>query len=136
MSRFLADEQFPARVQDRLRRLGHDVEFIRNFDANKSGDGKSDAEVLRIAIAENRIILTLNRKHFWSLHNSRKFGGHRGIIACTRDDANPTAQAKRIDALVKSVRHMAGQFHVIPRKLTRKESRAWGRRQNGEESDD
>ena len=56
MSRFLADEQFPARVQNRLRRLGHDVEFIRNFDANKSGDGKSDADVLRIAMAENRML--------------------------------------------------------------------------------
>ena len=123
MSRFLADEQFPARVQNRLRRLGHDVAFIRNFDAIKSGDGKSDADVLRIAMAENRIILTLNRKHFWALHNSGKFGGHRGIIACIRDDANPHAQAKSIDAKVKFVRHMDGQFCVIPRKLTRKESR-------------
>jgi predicted nuclease of predicted toxin-antitoxin system len=133
VSRFLADEQFPARVQNRLQRLGHDVEFIRSFDTNKSGDGKSDTEVLRIAMAENRIILTLNRKHFLALHNSGTFGGHRGIIACVRDDANPHAQAKSIDALVKSVRHMTGQFRVVPRKLTRKEFRATGRRQRDDE---
>lgn len=128
MSRFLADEQFPARVQNRLRRLGHDVEFIRAFDTKKSGDGKSDAEVLRIAMAENRIILTLNRKHFWALHQCGDFGGHRGIIACMPDEAYPDAQAKRIDLLVKSVRHMDGQFRVVPRKLTRKELRAKSRR--------
>jgi predicted nuclease of predicted toxin-antitoxin system len=133
VSRFLADEQFPARVQNGLRRLGHDVEFIRNFDLNKSGDGKSDSEVLRIAMAENRIILTLNRKHFFALHNSGTFGGHRGIIACVRDDAYPRVQAKRIDALVRSVRHMTGQFCVIPRKLTRKESRTKIHRKHDDE---
>jgi hypothetical protein len=124
MARFLADEQYPARIQMRLRRLGHDVVSIRQFDSDKSGSGISDHDVLRIAVGEDRILLTLNRKHFQALHDSRGFGRHRGIIACQRDDANPAAQAKAIDELVKSMMHMHGQFHVVRRKLTRRETKA------------
>src|SRR5580704_10518749 len=105
MARFLADEQFPARVSDRLRRLGHDVVPLRSFDSSKSGTGITDHDVLAIAMAESRALLTLNRKHFWALHRSGTFGGHRGIVACVRDDDDPRAQAKRIDEAVKKRRH-------------------------------
>jgi hypothetical protein len=134
MARFLADEQYPARVQSRLRRLGHNVVHIRRFDENKAGSGISDDRVLRIAMAESRIILTLNRKHFFALHESGQFGGHRGIIACDRDDASPDFQAKKIDELIKSVKHLDAQFFVVRRKLTRRERRS--RRRHTEESGD
>ena len=39
MAKILADEHFPVRIQDRLRRLGHDVTAVRQYHLNKSGDG-------------------------------------------------------------------------------------------------
>lgn len=76
MAKILADEHFPVRIQDRLRRLGHDVTTVRQYDENKSGDGKSDEEVLRIATAEGRAVLTMNKKDFKALHEARVIGAH------------------------------------------------------------
>lgn len=117
MAKILADEHFPVRIQDRLRRLGHDVTTVRQYDENKSGDGKSDEEVLRIATAEGRAVLTMNKKDFKALHEARVIGAHKGIIACDESEASPTVQAKRIhdaiNAQLRATHHLDQQFLVI-----------------------
>lgn len=80
MIRLLADEQFPMRVVDILRRRGYDVETVRQTCESKYGDGLSDDVVLEYAILVHRVILTLNRSDFETLH--KKLPWHAGIVSC------------------------------------------------------
>jgi hypothetical protein len=97
--RLLTDEHMDARVVDALRPYhGHDVVTVRQTCENKSGDGISDEQVLRHALAERRIIITDNRKHFRQLHLSMPW--HEGIVVCpVYDDARE--KALRINDLLQ-----------------------------------
>jgi len=111
MARLLADEQFDLKVVNALRRLGHDVATVRQRSANKSGDGIQDADVLGIARAERRILLTENVADFKALHEERV--PHAGIIACSPANREPARnRAKRIDALIKSNRGRIKQHFI------------------------
>ena len=66
-------------------------------ETGKSGQAVTDDDVLEMAIAEARAVLTLNRKHFIQLHRHQP--GHAGIIVCTADNAF-VAQAHRIHAAI------------------------------------
>lgn len=91
MARLFADENFPLPVVEELRRLGHDVLTIQ--EAGKANQRFPDAAVLEYASADNRAILTINRKHFVRLHASSD--EHAGIVACTVD-IDFVGQARRI----------------------------------------
>jgi len=54
--RFLANENFPGNAIEALRKQGHDVRWIRT-----DAPGSSDSEVLSMAQAEDRILLTFDR---------------------------------------------------------------------------
>lgn len=69
MARFYSNENIPAPVVTELRRLVHDV--ITSLDAGKANSAVPDAEVLAFAVAEGRILLTHNRRHFLRLHRQR-----------------------------------------------------------------
>ncbi len=69
MAQFYADENFPQPVVEQLRKLGHDV--LTTSESGKAGQKIPDEEVLLFAVENNRILLTLNRKHFIRLHNER-----------------------------------------------------------------
>jgi len=56
MARLYADEDFPLPVVDELRRLGHDVRTVQ--EAGRGGQQVPDADVLKDAIAEKRILPT------------------------------------------------------------------------------
>ena len=64
MARLYADEQFPRPVVEYLRRLGHDVLTVQAAGIS----GKPDLEVLSFAIADQRAVLTQNRRDFVKLH--------------------------------------------------------------------
>lgn len=57
-ARLLADENIPARAIDALRGAGCDVLSIREHAPESSDD-----EVLRIAVAQGRILLTFDRDY-------------------------------------------------------------------------
>lgn len=97
MARLLADENFPLPVVDELRRLGHEVLTLR--DIGQAGQALSDEAVLAVARAQQRAILTLNRKHFIRLHVTHS--DHAGIIACTFDP-DFSAQGRRIDVILQT----------------------------------
>jgi hypothetical protein len=61
--------------------LGHDV--LTSQDAGNAGLAVADSEVFQFAIAEQRAIITLNRRHFVALH--QRDSVHAGIIVCTFD---------------------------------------------------
>ena len=81
MGRLYADEDFSYPTVVELRRLGHDI--VTAQEAGEGGQGRTDEEVLAFAIAQNRAVVTFNRRHFIRLHS--RVGSHSGIIVCTRD---------------------------------------------------
>ena len=95
MAPLLADENFPLPVVESLRRIGHDVVTMR--DIGKAGESLADQAILLLATADDRAVVTLNRRHFVRLHGVE--GHHAGIVVCSLD-LNFDGQAARIDAAI------------------------------------
>jgi hypothetical protein len=96
MAQLYANENFPLPVVVELRRLGHDV--LTTYESGRAGIAIPDDEVLAFSVAEKRVLLTINRKHFIRLHRQKP--DHIGIVVCTFD-LDFAALAQRIhDALV------------------------------------
>jgi predicted nuclease of predicted toxin-antitoxin system len=112
MASLYSNENFPKRVVEELRRLGHDV--LTSYEAGRANQKIPDDQVLEYAISQNRAVLTLNRVDFIRLHQQAP-GAHAGIIVCTRDDANPQAFAERIHAALSIHSDPAGQLIRIVR---------------------
>ena len=112
MAAIYANENFPRRVVNELRLLGHDV--LTSQEAGRANQMVPDDEVLQFATHERRAVLTLNRLDFFRLHGSTG-GQHAGIIACTRDDENPAAFAMRIHLAITSLASLTGQLVRVVR---------------------
>jgi predicted nuclease of predicted toxin-antitoxin system len=110
MARLYADEQYPYPVVEYLRILGHDVQTVQ--EAGQANQKISDPDVLAFATADNRTVITQNRKDFIRLHNLQP--EHAGIIVCTNDRDWP-ALANRIDAAIKDEETLQGKLIRIVR---------------------
>ena len=110
MARLYSNENFPFPVVEELRRLGHDVFTV--LETGHAGQAWPDEQVLAFATSEQRTLLTMNRKHFFRLHQLEP--AHSGIIACTFD-ANFASLAARIHAAVSSPSSLNGQLLRINR---------------------
>jgi predicted nuclease of predicted toxin-antitoxin system len=66
MASLYSNENFPKRVVDELRQLGHDV--LTSYEAGRANQKIPDDQVLQFAISRNRAVLTLNRSDFIRLH--------------------------------------------------------------------
>ena len=86
------NENFPYAVVEQLRQLGYDV--LTSLEAGQANQGISDEEVLAFATAQERMVVTLNRKDFIRLHHSTP--RHSGIIVC-RPDNDLVQLTKRVD---------------------------------------
>jgi Domain of unknown function (DUF5615) len=113
MARLYANEIFPLPTIEELRRLGHDT--LTSHEIGKSGRAIPDEDVLRFANSENRMLLTLNRKHFIRLHTTNP--DQAGLIVCTFD-TDFRALAHRIHAAIKSTANLSGQLIRINRPPT------------------
>ena len=82
MARLYSNENFPLPVVEKLRALGHDVLTIQ--ETGKADQALADAEVLKLATAENRAVLTLNRRHFIGLHRASPAQGGLLFAPLTR----------------------------------------------------
>ena len=91
VAKLYSNENFPFPVVIELRRLEHDVLTV--LEAGKAEQAVPDNEVLDFATAQERAVLTINRKHFVALHRSQP--QHAGIIVCTLD-IDFAGQAQRI----------------------------------------
>jgi uncharacterized protein DUF5615 len=74
-----ADENFPLRVIEELRRLGIDV--LTAFEDGRANQSLTDHAILTRATELKRAIL--NRRDFKRLH--LQIPDHAGIIICTED---------------------------------------------------
>jgi predicted nuclease of predicted toxin-antitoxin system len=106
-----SNENIAAQLVSELRALGHDV--LTRFEAGNANAAVPDAEVLEFAVAQGRILLTNNRRHFLRLHHTR-IGHHTGIVLCTFD-LDFAAQARRIHNAVSSAPEMKNQLIRINR---------------------
>jgi hypothetical protein len=110
MAQLYADENFPLPIVEELRRLGHDVLTI--FEDGKANQQYPDASVLRDATAGERVVLTLNRRHFRRLHETAT--GHAGMILCTYDP-DFVALARRIHEALATLETLRGQLVRVNR---------------------
>ena len=100
-----ADENFPLRVIEELRRLGHDV--VTALEDGKANQSITDQDILTRATELGRAILTLNRLDFKKLH--RQSPDHAGIIICT-EDPDRVGQAERVAASIEKAGELQGQL--------------------------
>jgi predicted nuclease of predicted toxin-antitoxin system len=112
MALLYSNENFPKRVVEELRRLGHDV--LTSYEAGRANQKIPDDQVLAYATEQNRLVLTLNRLDFIQLHRETA-GAHAGIIVRTRDDADPVALAARIHSALATTPNPAGELIRIVR---------------------
>lgn len=110
MARLYSNENFPLPVVEKLRALGHDVLTIQ--ETGKADQAQPDDTVLEFATAENRAVLTLNRRHFIRLH--RESPQHAGIIVCTVDP-DFAGQADRIHKAISAQSSLNGQLIRVNR---------------------
>ncbi len=112
MARLFGDENFPLPTVIELRHLGHDV--VTLYETGNAGRSMTDDAVLALASADDRAVLTSNRRHFIRLHTMQP--GHAGIIVCSFDP-DFRAQAARIDAAIRNHDRVAGVLLRIERSV-------------------
>jgi hypothetical protein len=103
VARLLADENFPFPVVEALRRMGHDV--VTLTDVGKARQALTDRDILQLARADRRAVVTVNRRHFVQLHAAEP--DHAGIIVCSLD-LNFVAQATRIAQAIATQESLVG----------------------------
>jgi len=110
MARCYANENFPLPVVEVLRHFGHEI--LTTAESGRAGQAIPDADVLAFAVAEQRVVLTLNRRHFIRLHQT--IPEHAGIVVCTVDP-DFAALAQRIHTALEAHPQMAGQLIRVNR---------------------
>lgn len=100
-----ADENFPLRVVEELRRLGHDV--LTALEDGKANQAVTDTQLLARATELKRTLLTLNRQDFKRLH--LQVPDHAGIIICT-EDPDRLGQAERIHVSIAEEVTLSGRL--------------------------
>jgi hypothetical protein len=83
-----------------MREIGH------------AGGAVPHAEVREFAIAAAGAVITLNRRHFVRLHDTRP--AHAGIVVCSFDP-DFAALARRIDEAVEPYADLAGTLILVNR---------------------
>lgn len=94
-TKFYANENFPLNLAIELRQLGYDV--LTSYEAEQANRAISDENVLKFAKEIGRVVITLNREDFITLHKQNK--DHSGIIIC-KEDRDYKAQAEKIHEFI------------------------------------
>jgi hypothetical protein len=110
MAHFYSNENFPLLTVVKLRELGHEV--VTALEAGNANRRIADEAVLAHAIAGNRAVLTINRKHFIALH--LRMPAHCGIVVCSVD-ADFAGQAIRVHEAVSPHRDLTGMLIRVNR---------------------
>ncbi|WP_041237668.1 DUF5615 family PIN-like protein [Gloeothece citriformis] len=97
MTRFYSNENFPIDLVKQLRQLGYDV--LTSYDAGQANQAIEDLKVLEFAHNNSRVVITLNREDFITLHKQGK--EHSGIIIC-KEDRDYQGQADKIHEFIST----------------------------------
>ena len=104
--KLLADENMPGASVGLPRHHGHDV-----FWARTDHPGKADVELMAIAAAEGRVVITFD-KDFGELVFRRRVMVP-GVVLFRITTEAPDAAAKRVVEALKSREDWAGSFSVV-----------------------
>lgn len=110
--RLLADENVPRAIVDELRSRGHDLVWVR-----ATSPGISDPEVLTLARAEARILLTFD-KDFGELAFRQRLDVSPGVVL-VRLLLPPEELARRVAEVLESRDDWSGQFSVVEQERVR-----------------
>lgn len=105
--RLLADENFPGDAVTALQARGHDIGWIRTL-----APGVSDREVLRLAQAEERILITFD-KDFGELAFRFGLQAAAGVILFRIAPGSATRIAQVAVAALESRTDWANHFSVV-----------------------
>ena len=106
--RLLADENFPKAIVDLLRNTGHDVLWARTHCA-----GSKDPELLNLAEAEARVVLTLD-KDFWQIALQRRVSlAEAGVILFRVHPAMIEKIEPLVRAFVEAGRDWRGHISIV-----------------------
>jgi len=103
----LANENFPGDAVTALRQRGHDVAWVRT-----DAPGSSDWQVLRLAQAEGRVLITFD-KDFGELAFRTKLPASSGIILLRISAPSSAHVAQVAVAVLESRTDWAGHFAVV-----------------------
>ena len=106
---FLANENLPLDVVKAIRSEGHDVAWIHT-----DAPGSKDTDVLRRAVAENRVLLTSD-KDFGELAFRFGLPATCGIVLFRLQAESSSALASEVAAAIRSRTDWAGNFSVVER---------------------
>ena len=104
---FLANENLPLDVVEAVRKIGHDVAWIRT-----DAPGSKDRDILKRAVSEQRILLTFD-KDFGDLAFQFGLSASCGIVLFRLQASSSTALATMVATALQSRTDWAGQFSVI-----------------------
>jgi len=107
MMQILADENLPGKAVQGLRDGGHDVLWIR-----ETLPGITDPEIMRIAVEEQRIIVTFD-KDFGELAVTGHSQNPPGIILLRISKPSPALTAETINQILSSREDWLGHLTVI-----------------------
>jgi predicted nuclease of predicted toxin-antitoxin system len=107
--RLLADENFPKSAVEALREAGHDVAWV-----SEETSGIADSAVLARAIAEERILLTMD-KDFGELAFRERLPASCGVILLRVAPESPVLITQLVAAALNSRADWAGHFSVVER---------------------
>jgi hypothetical protein len=105
--RFLADENFPHAAIAALEASGHDIVWVR-----LAAPGAADADVLALAVRENRILLTFD-KDFGELAARSALPPGCGVVLFRVPAPKSAAASRRLAARIAERDDWAGHFSVI-----------------------
>ncbi len=111
--RFLVDESAGSRLSSHLTALGHDATFV----AHTRGQGIPDEEVLAIAHAEGRVLITQDRD-FGDLI-FRQHHRHSGVIYLRLGTSSFTARRERLDYVLDNYADQLDRFIVVTQNTIR-----------------
>ena len=95
MTRFYSNENVPLDLVTELRNLGYDV--LTSYEAEQANQSISDENVLKFAHSRGRVVITLNREDFISLHCQGI--EHSGMIIC-KEDRDYLGQAQKLHEFI------------------------------------
>ena len=112
--RGLADENVPRGSVLVLRAAGHDIVSVA-----ETKPGASDREVLEMAVAESRILLTFDSDFGWLVYRA-SLEAPRGVILFRLVPAEPEEPAQLLlDLMRRRELELEGHFTVLDRERVR-----------------
>jgi predicted nuclease of predicted toxin-antitoxin system len=112
--RILADENFPRRGVESLRRMGHDVVWVRT-----DAPGAGDEDVIAWAVRDKRVLLTLD-KDFGELAFRAGLPADSGVVLVRGDPPLPGPVTSVVELLFRGEVDFTGAFVVVERARVRR----------------